>query len=88
LNKNLTLGGVFVLLSFLLTVPYAQAQADLTFRQRNARMIIPRYEEAKPLITEDGPKLIFSDSPEVSVCLWYNVQRYSGRTSKSILPPC
>jgi len=69
LNKNLTLGGVFVLLSFLLTVPYAQAQADLTFRQRNARMIIPRYEEAKPLITEDGPKLIFSDSPEsVSAC--------------------
>lgn len=65
MNKSKALGGIFVALSCFLATNTAGAQEDLTFRQRNARMIIPKYEEARPIITEDGPKLIFSDSPEM-----------------------
>ena len=55
LNKSKALGGIFVALSCFLATNTAGAQEDLTFRQRNARMIIPKYEEARPIITEDGP---------------------------------
>jgi hypothetical protein len=69
LNKWTALAGIFIGISCILATNIANAQEDLTFRQRNARMIIPKYEEASPKITNDGPKLVFSDSPElVSDC--------------------
>lgn len=43
----------------------AMAAEYIPFRQRHPRLIIPKYEEAQVTIKEDGPKLVFSDSPEM-----------------------
>lgn len=65
LKKSKIIGAFCTSLLFLGFAHTALAAEYIPFRERHPRLIIPQYEEAKVLLKEDGPQLIFSDSPEM-----------------------